>query len=700
MDTAKPTGHIHRAVALRSKAAALSPFYNPRTGGLLMTYLLYMKRSFIRSPRRHAVLFAVLTCAFLLPLLISIYRDSSAWGTRQYLLTHSAGETYHIGNASEWDVPYFAGIRGLSAPVFRDGTIYLRILSEEEWRDWESVAVFDNEIRKRMEASGNTALRSTAFSYEYAHGISTDPSHLSQQRVLLLVNMLVILLSVSVVRSAYQSHLKQFSSDVGTLLACGASRRQVSALFAAELAAVFLVAAACAVGISVVSLKALFTAFLEIRHRSLAWLIFHVEPMNILLHLGVFFVTLGLSLGMALHRYRREPVGALLNGKENAQKSGRRRKPLRRRSTPAATLCGLWRSRTNRSFRSCLAVSLPVMAVFLLLFHILTLALQVTGAEEEWGLRVSHSVYDGEGFSAEDMAYVSSLEGVERIRPLYEPRGYILLPESPDETEKPLQIRPYSSLDTAAQTLSKYEIAVGRKSGCRLGDVLRLCRSEAYYDINGCIRQPAPEEVTVLTVAALADTKPSGWALDIYVSDELYADIIASVPATGIEIALLDPAMNGQVEAALQARFAGAEYAITNRQSGADFLREMSSGVYLLLGYIFAALFLLILLILYVRLWGYIWDSRPVIRSLHRLGASKRTLYRSYTRQAGISAAIAVTVPFLIALPLTALLCLWQKVPLHIDGGMVAVYAALAALLLFAYWYPIHRSLKGILRRL
>ena len=41
-----------------------------------MTYLLYMKRSFTRSPRRHAVLFAVLTCAFLLPLLISIYRDS------------------------------------------------------------------------------------------------------------------------------------------------------------------------------------------------------------------------------------------------------------------------------------------------------------------------------------------------------------------------------------------------------------------------------------------------------------------------------------------------------------------------------------------------------------------------------------------------------------------------------------------------
>ena len=153
--------------------------------------------------------------------------------------------------------------------------------------------------------------------------------------------------------------------------------------------AVFLLAAACAVVISVVSLKALFTAFLEIRHDSLAWLIFHVKPMNILLHLAVFFVTLGLSLGMTLRRYSREPARAFLNDAENAPKVKRGRKPLRRRFTPAATLCGLWRSRTNRSLRSCLAVSVPVMAVFLLLFNILTVALQVTGAEEKWGLMIS-----------------------------------------------------------------------------------------------------------------------------------------------------------------------------------------------------------------------------------------------------------------------------------------------------------------------
>lgn len=187
-----------------------------------MSYLLYLRRSFTRTPRRHAVLLAVLSCAFLLPLLICIYRDSNAWGTRQFLLTRSAGETYHIGNATEADLPYFEGISGLSEPVFRDGTIYMHILSDEEWKDPESRLAFENELSKRIEASGNKALYPRSFSYEYAHGISDDPSYISGQRALLLVNVLVILLSVSVLRSAYQNHLRRFSADVGALRACGA----------------------------------------------------------------------------------------------------------------------------------------------------------------------------------------------------------------------------------------------------------------------------------------------------------------------------------------------------------------------------------------------------------------------------------------------------------------------------------------------
>ena len=54
------------------------------------------------QPRRHAVLFAMLTCAFLLPLLISIYRDSNVFNTistnislrrREFAMLKSVGMT-------------------------------------------------------------------------------------------------------------------------------------------------------------------------------------------------------------------------------------------------------------------------------------------------------------------------------------------------------------------------------------------------------------------------------------------------------------------------------------------------------------------------------------------------------------------------------------------------------------------------------
>lgn len=61
---------------------------------------------------------------------------------------------------------------------------------------------------------------------------------------------------------------------------------------------------------------------------------------------------------------------------------------------------------------------------------------------------------------------------------------------------------------------------------------------------------------------------------------------------------------------------------------------------------------------------------------------------------------MAVTAPFLICMPLTALLCAWQKARFTLDGGMLAVYAALSALLFAAYYFPIHRSLRRVMRRL
>ena len=94
---------------------------------------LYLKRSFSRRFQKHFSLYLVLTFAFLLPLLVSFYRDSRAYGEIQQLLFLSKGQTFHIANVTEADCQYFQGIDGLSSPYYEDRKIYLKIEDDEEW---------------------------------------------------------------------------------------------------------------------------------------------------------------------------------------------------------------------------------------------------------------------------------------------------------------------------------------------------------------------------------------------------------------------------------------------------------------------------------------------------------------------------------------------------------------------------------------
>lgn len=564
-----------------------------------MTYLLYLKRSFFRNPRRHLTLAIILICSFLLPLLISIYRNSNAYGTRQYLLSRSQGETWHIQNATEADLPHFDGIIGVSSPVLRDGTIFLHILSDEDWKNPEGVQGYESELKKRIEQAGNSNLHVTAYDYEYAHGISSDSAYLLQQRVLFFVNVLVILLATGVIRSSYKSHLRHFSEDVGTLFSCGANRQQIARLFAVEFLILFVLASAISTILSVITLRALFTAFLEIRHDALSWLIFHVEPINILIHFIIYLAVLGTVLWFTLRKFNRESTWALLNDSENTVAAKRDKKKLKLSGTQTTSLCSLWQRRTGEGLRDCLKVSISMMILFLLLFNILKLALNVAGADEKWGLRLSNDRYTNE-LTAEDMAYISSLEGVKEILPVYE------------------------FIDTET----------GRNEFL-----------------------------------------------------------------TAIEISLTSPSLNGAVESSLKAHFNSGEFSVLNRQSGADYFKEMTTGVYLLLGYIFVALFLFVVIIICVKLYEYIGNSRNTIRSLHVLGASQKVLRMSYIRQTAISAGMAVLVPFLICLPITVLICVSQGVRFSFDGVMFAVYAVVAAVMFIVYLLPIHLSLNRVMRQ-
>lgn len=666
-----------------------------------MTYLCYLKRSFVRNPKRHLSLFIVVTCALILPLLISIYRDSDAYGMEQYLLDTTKGETYHIANATEEDVAYFENISGLSVPSFQDGTIYLSILSDEEWKDRETVVYYDSIVQQQISATGNESLTVYGYSYENAHGISTDESgFLATQEVLLVINLFIILISTFSIQSAYSTHLNQFAPDIGVLVSCGATKRQIALIFVTEFVVIFGIAALCSVLISVGIMKVLFCTFLELKNvQGLSWLLFHIEIKNIMLHLLLFFIALASVFGVTMSKFSRRETWNMLHWDENIGYRKSRFKKLSIHSMPAVSLGKLWTQRTNKTFRACLLVSVPIMTVFLIVFSYITLNMDYLTEAAEYELQIT-AKYPMEfgGFSAEDMHTIESIDGVEKVSAEYEiaPDKYTILSDDPSDYPLPVRILRYSDLASAQAQLSEYEVAVCRNQSMtayEIGDTITI----GLFDFYAGSSDFTPTEVYV---AEFAEVESSSWAVDIYVNDALYTQIISMEPINLVQIKLIDPALSKQVQIELQAYYSGAEYEILNRQASVDAMLYASPGVYALMLCVFCILFSLMMVIICVKLYDYIESSRKTIRSLHILGAPKRAIYHSYIKQDMHAAVLAIFVPLLICVPVIKLVAASLSAKWEIGLPVLLVYTITALLIVSAYWLPVHCSLKSTLKHL
>lgn len=660
----------------------------------LMQYLLYLKESLKRRPKLHLTLYIILTCAFILPLLISIYRDSCAYGMEQFLLNETQGETFHISNASESDCAYFENIDGLSVPYFSGGTIFLHILSDEQWQDHRAVSDYGKQIMKRIGDAGAEHLLVRAFDYDSAHGISNDAADISEQRILLFINIMIILLSVFIIQSAYRSHLQHFSSDIGTLYSCGADSRQIHTIFICEFVIIFILAAMSAVLISIGIMKLLFSSYLEIKGvPGLAWLIFHVNPLNTALHIMLFFITLGIALTYTLKRNDKKSTWAMLHDANKAKQIKNRERSIPIKENPNVSLAALWRQRTNHVYRSCLLITIPVMIIFLFLFNYLSLNMKFIETPSQYELQLTKDVYLFDGFTEEELKYVNNINEVAYADYFKTIPSDLYMIETPNIEEPilPTNILQYQAGEAFDGQLNEYDVVVSGnliEAGYRIGDRITLL---AFSD--------DPDENIVLSVVGAVPDNMDDHVVDLYLSDKLYSTILDATPIDRIEIKLNDPAMHQQVEQDLRKYFAGAEYQIMNRQIEIDFMHETSAGVYLLLAFLFVILFFFILVILYVKLCDYIRNNQKTIRTLYTIGASKRMLHGSYIRQASRAAVFAATIPAIVCIPLIALVSISVNTEVAINVPVLLAYIGASILAAIIYLTPVHETLRKIFRK-
>lgn len=661
----------------------------------MVHYLIYLRKSFKCNLRKHISLCLILTCALLLPLLVSVYRDSSAYGMSQSLITQSKGQTFHILNVTEDDCRYFENITGLSEPCFQDNTIYLKINNEEEWKNSESVTEYGHIVLKRVDETCKDGVVVKAYDFYSACGISTDSSFLSEQIALLVMNVILIVLASLIIQSSYRSHLLCFSADMKSLSFCGADKHQINTIFVVEFIAIYLMSSICAVLISAGVMKALFWLFLEIKEvPGLAWVIFHMDVKNTAIHLAIYFLSLGVVLFYSLKQFHTCSTVSF----ESVSASIIRKRKIRAVGSPALSLAKLWCQRTNRVFRSCLCVSIPLISIFLFLFNYLMLNLSSVGKPPQYEIIISNYSDTFEGFTADDIAYIEAMGDVQYVDIFkgISPDEYVI--EAIDGMIFPTRLLPMDSEGLINEAQSKYEIAVSRNCTIKdhhIGEKFSLRKLNAIINGNGGNGDQSFE----LVVTEILDVDTVDWAVDIYMHEDILAEIMESVPSCELKIKLRNVDSHHFVEQSLRNRFPGAEYEIVNYQVSVDFMHDASSGFYLLLAYIFAIIFVLVLLILYAKLSDYVNDCMDIAKTLYIVGAEKRNLYLSFILQASGPALVSAILPVVISLPASCLVAKSLGEVLPMDGTMLLVYITSAILVTVVYLYPIHSSLRRNMRK-
>ncbi len=617
---------------------------------------LYLRRSFKRRPFRHLSLAWILMCAFLLPLVVSIYRDSLAYGVTLQMYDFHKGQAIHISGAQPEDVVWFQDIEGLTAPYYEDGTIYMTYDSRESearFQDLhESLALYNLLKSKARQSSQAMEI----LTYDVNHDGLSDPYMKTTLGNMQLVNLALLLFSGLIVQAAYRNHIDSFSQELADILAMGATKGQVIRMFLGELALLFPLSAAGAIGISYGVMGLLYEKYLGNMAASAAiWRVFHMDLKNTALQIAFYLlVCLGAMLYALLKRPARMP----------APKPGK-----------AAALPRLWMRRTKTPFVTCLAILIPLLAAFVILFN-QYLGTYATTVYSSQNAAITLHPFT-KSFSQEDLDFISGISGVKRVEPGWDFSAPYTL-RTPDQNSLMVFAHLSEELPEGSPELEKNQF---------ISDLPQSMESDEPYFLSSISAPGNQAQVTL--VGRLEPGDGENDPVQVYVSRELMQEL-------GYTELLVYPAPGqaSAVEAELR-RSLPASTNIFNYQNYADTTILQQQGNLWLLSWIFCILMIVAMQIVWVRLSKYVADCAPMLRIVQQVGASRKQLSRLIP--VGFGAIPAAVLPFLIAIPWAWLDASRTNRPFIISGPVLGIYLAIALLAIATFWLPVKVSLNKVL---
>ena len=629
---------------------------------------LYLRRSFRRRPMRHFALFWVLMCSFLLPLVVSVYRDSLIYGTYMQTMDFSQGQALHISGVQPEDVEVLRGIDGLTEPYYQDRFIYLNFADEEAWEYYSAPfnrSGLSDLIRSRLVKNGRSAgsVEIMWYTYEAVHGIrDSDELLLSWWRRMLILSLGLSLFSGLIIQSTYRGHIAAFSQELAELAALGATKGQIIRMFLLELAILFPPAAGCAVGVSYGVMRVLYRQFFEqSMNADVVWRVFRMDPRNTALQIGFYgLVCLG-ALGIAL-----------------LQRSGG--KPVKAKKR-AATLPRLWVQQTRPPFVRCLLILIPLVAVFVTLFN---QRLRGYAYSLEAAQSVKMSVQCIVGLTQADIDLIAAQPGVRHVEPI---RQFIsaYAVTAPNGNYLHGNVQRYRDIAPDQPDLEKNQFAANFPEEYPIEEDYLLYSSMNPY-----------EQFSLTMVKRLTPAKDMPEAADIYISSALMDELEANAPIMQVNISTTQQYAS-TLEDTLR-RSLPANYQFTNSGSDDLALAAIDEGELWLISWIFCVLALVAMQIVWVQLSAYVRECGSMLRTVHHLGASHRQV--SKLIPVWLAAVAAATVPFLIAVAYTCVrYWMWAG---HLGGFLVSpllvgIYALIAAIAALSFLLPVKCTLRQVL---
>lgn len=628
---------------------------------------LYLRRSLLRRPLRHFSLFWVLMCAFLLPLVVCIYRDSMIYGYQLQIMDFSKGSAIHISGVQPEDVELLRDIEGLTEPVYQDRWIYLNFASEEDWEYYSEIgnkASLNTRIKLRLTDAGRSADGVDIVFYEHdaVHGTQEDPVLLANMRNMQILSMALTLFSGLIVLSAYRSHIAAFSDELAELAALGAAKGQTFRMFLLELGLLFPFAAAGAVGISYAVMRVLYAQFFErTMDANLSWLVFHMDAQNTAL-LIVFYLLV--CLAALCFAFLRKPRAI------RVKKPGR--KP--------ASLETLWVQRTKPPFVQCLLILVPLVTVFVVLFN------SYLGAYADFlreAQSVEISVFIGErGFTQEELDFISRQAGIRRVEPERELENFFML-VAPVGNIMPGRLYRYQDYAPGEPDLEKYQVMVNFSEEVESSEIYELRTGLTY------------KKAADVTLAGRIPSNDERGSFEFYISNALMDELTADAPVTRVRIFTTLPYASS-LEAALREALP-ARCHFNNSGSMDMSASALFEGLLWTVGWIFFTLMLVTMQIVWVQLASYVRECAPMLRTVRQVGASRSQLARLIPT--GRAAFCAAVLPFLIAVPYTWV-SVWVRVG-HIGEFLVSlplvgIYAGIAVAAALTFWLPVKFALGKV----